>query len=172
MMGDSRISHKVLTHLVCYPPPPPSYMYVPETMALTEKQQEELQTKTNEEGESWELKGAVKRRLDELGVEVREKKSIKKKLVRSRLKCAGHVDRMADERLVKRADVQKMKGEMMRGRSILHATGGLERLGEEWRTPAKYRRNRGLLINNVEKSLGREEEEKDDGNRKQGQPHP
>ena len=126
----------------------------------------------NEEGESWELKGAVKRRLDELGVEVREKESIKKKLVRSRLKCAGHVDRMADERLVKRADVQKVKGEMMRGRPILHVTGELERLGEEWRTPAKYRRNRGLLINNVEKSLGREEEEKDDGNRKQGQPHP
>ena len=37
-------------------------------------------------------------------MEVGVKESFKKKLVRSRLKRAGHVERMGDEKLEKRAD--------------------------------------------------------------------
>ena len=38
------------------------------------------------------------------------KESIKKKFVRNRLKWAGYVERMGDEQLAKRADVQKVEG--------------------------------------------------------------
>ena len=50
------------------------------------------------------------KRVNELRVEVGMKNSFKKKLVRSRLKWAGHVERMGDENLTKRADAQKVGG--------------------------------------------------------------
>ena len=43
------------------------------------------------------VKRADKRRMDELGVEVGVKESFKKKLVRSRLTRADHVERTGDE---------------------------------------------------------------------------
>ena len=45
------------------------------------------------------LKTADTRRMDKLRVEVGVKESFKKKLVWSRLKWAGHVERMGDEKL-------------------------------------------------------------------------
>ena len=42
------------------------------------------------------VKRADKRRIDELRLEVEEEKSFRKKLVRSRLKWTGHMDRMGD----------------------------------------------------------------------------
>ena len=48
--------------------------------------------------------------MDELRVEVGVKDSFKKKLVRSRLKWANHVERMGDEKLAKRSDAQKVEG--------------------------------------------------------------
>ena len=45
--------------------------------------------------------------------------TFKKKLVRSRLKWAGHVERMGDEKLTKRADAQKVWGKGRRGRPIM-----------------------------------------------------
>ena len=45
-----------------------------------------------------------------LSVEVGVKESFRKNLVRSRLKWARHVERMGDEKLAKRADVQEMEG--------------------------------------------------------------
>ena len=38
------------------------------------------------------------------------KDSFKKKLLRSRLKWAGHVERMGDDKLAKRTDFQKVEG--------------------------------------------------------------
>ena len=43
--------------------------------------------------------------MDELRVMVGVKDSFKKKLVSNRLTTAGHVERMGDEKLAKRADV-------------------------------------------------------------------
>ena len=45
--------------------------------------------------------------MDELRGEVGANESFKKKLVRSRLKWAGHVERMGDENLRKRADAYR-----------------------------------------------------------------
>ena len=45
-----------------------------------------------------------KRRMDEVRVEAGVKESFKKKLVRSRLKRAGHVDRMDYEKFAKKAE--------------------------------------------------------------------
>ena len=76
-----------------------------ETTALTEKQQGKLQVCEN----NWirritRVKRANKRRMDELRVEVGVKESVKKKLVRSRLTLASHVERIGDEKLANRSE--------------------------------------------------------------------
>ena len=58
------------------------------------------------------VNSADKRRLSELKVERRVKERYQKKLVRSRLTEAGHVKRMGDEKLSKRADAQKERGKV------------------------------------------------------------
>ena len=79
-------------------------------MALTEKQQENVQVcQNNTVRRLVGVKGADKRRMDKLTMEVRVKDSFKKKLVRSRLASADRVERKGDEKLVKRADAQKME---------------------------------------------------------------
>ena len=45
-------------------------------------------------------------------MEVGMKEIVKKKLVRSRLKWAGQVERMGDDKLGKRSDAQKAVGEI------------------------------------------------------------
>ena len=54
------------------------------------------------------VKRGYKKRVDELRVEVGVKESFNKKLVRSRLTWAGHVERMGDAKLAKRTDGQKV----------------------------------------------------------------
>ena len=56
------------------------------------------------------MKRADKRRLDELREEVGVKDSFRKKLVRRRMKWAGHMERMGHDELAKRADAQKVEG--------------------------------------------------------------
>ena len=53
------------------------------------------------------VKKADKRIIGELRVEVKEKYK-KKKLLRSRLKWAGHVEIMGDDNLVDKSDAQKV----------------------------------------------------------------
>ena len=60
------------------------------------------------------VKTADKRRVDELRVEVGVKERFKKKLVRSSLTRAGHVERMGDEKLTRRTYAQKMDGTEVR----------------------------------------------------------
>ena len=55
--------------------------------------------------------------MGEMSVEVRMKDSSKMKLVSST--WAGHVEKMADEKLAKRADAQKVEREWRRGRPKL-----------------------------------------------------
>ena len=86
-------------------------MYAVETIALIQKQQKKVQVCEN----NWMkrivgVKRAGKRRMDELRVEVGVKDSLKKKLVRSRLKWASQLERMGDEKLGKRSDAQKKEG--------------------------------------------------------------
>lgn len=90
-------------------------MYGLEMMAMTEKQQERVQVCEN----NWlrritGVKRTDKRRMNELRVEVGVIESLKKKLVRSRLKWAWHVERMGGERLAKKADAQRVEGKRRR----------------------------------------------------------
>ena len=72
----------------------------------------------------------------------------------SSLKWTDRVERMGDGKLAKRADAKKVEG---KGRPKLQKVDCikryLERVGEEWRTIIKYRRNWRLLIENVEREM-------------------
>ena len=63
--------------------------------------------------------------MKKLKAEVGVKESLTMKLLRSRLKCAGDVERMEGERLTKKADTLRMDGRRRRRRS------GRPRLGWE-----------------------------------------
>ena len=91
-------------------------MYYPGThvwlrnMALTEIQEKVQVCENNWMRRIVGVKTADKRRMDKLRMDIGAKDSFKKKLVRSRLKWAGHVERKGDEKLAKGADAQKVKG--------------------------------------------------------------
>ena len=59
------------------------------------------------------------KRMDQLREEVGVRESLKRKLMRSRLKGAGHVEIMEGERLTKRADALRVEGRIRRGRPRL-----------------------------------------------------
>ena len=63
--------------------------------------------------------GADRRRMVELREETRVQRSLTERLVRSRLQWAGHVERMADDRLPKRAAELREQGRLRRGRPSL-----------------------------------------------------
>ena len=65
------------------------------------------------------VKRADKRKMDKLRVEVEVKERFMKTLVRSRHTWVGHVETLGDEKLAKRADAQKVEGNMRRGRQKL-----------------------------------------------------
>ena len=92
--------------------------------------------------------------MDELRVAIGVKVRFKKKLVRRRLKWAGHVERMGDEALAKRSDAHKLDGKRRRGRSIMRwedcVKRGLVRVGGEGRTTTQDRRSWRQLIENGE----------------------
>ena len=100
-----------------------------DTMARTGKEQEKVQFCEN----NWirrivGVKRANKRRMDELRVEVGVRETFKKKLVRGRVKWAGHVERMGDENLAKSRCPEGGGKEM---RKTENATGGGRQEGEE-----------------------------------------
>ena len=102
VMGDRHISRK-LKRKVFNSCITQAYQYGLETMAMIEKQQERLQVGEN----NWVrriagVKRIDKRRMEELREEVGLKESFTKKLVMSRLRWAGHVERMEGVRLTKR----------------------------------------------------------------------
>ena len=81
-------------------------------LALTEIQQQRLQVCEN----NWvrqiaRVTRADRRRMAELREETGVQRSLTERLVRSRLQWAGHVERMADDRLPKRAPELREKRE-------------------------------------------------------------
>ena len=119
VMADRRISNrlkgKVMSTCVT-----PACLYGTETLALTELQQQRLQVCEN----NWVRKiarvtRADRRRMVELREETGVQRSLTERLVRSRLQWAGHVERMADDRLPKRAAELREQGRRRRGRPRL-----------------------------------------------------
>ena len=103
VMADWRISKK-LNGKVMSTCVTPACLYETETLTLTELQQQRLQVCEN----NWvrkiaRLTRADMRRMVELRGETGVQISFTERLVRSRLQWAGHVGRMADDRLPKRA---------------------------------------------------------------------
>ena len=77
-----------------------------ETLAMTERHQQRLHctcTKNNWVRKKARVMRADRRRIVELREETGVQRSLTERLVGSRLQWAGHVDRMADDRLPKRA---------------------------------------------------------------------
>ena len=98
----------------------PAGLYRTETMALTELQQHRLQVCEN----NWVRKiarvtRADRRRMVELREETDVQRSLTERLVRSNSQWAGHVERMADDRLPKRAAELREQGRRRRGRPKL-----------------------------------------------------
>ena len=118
-MADRRISKrlKVKVMRICVTP---ARLYRTETLALTEPQQQGLQVCDN----NWVRKIATvtradRRRMVELREETGVQRSLTERLVRSRLQWAGHVERMADARLPKKATELREQGRRRRGRPRL-----------------------------------------------------
>ena len=82
----------------------------------------------------------------ELREETRVQRSLTERLVRSRLQWAGHVERMADDRLPKRAAGLRRQGRRRRGRPRLSwedcVNRDVRKTGEEegWKKKEEYKR--------------------------------
>ena len=92
-------------------------LYGLETLALAEQQKQKLQVCEN----NWvrritRTKRSDRRRMDDLRKEVEMQCNLTGRLVRSRMRWAGHLVRMDAIKLAKRAEVEKHKGRMKRGR--------------------------------------------------------
>ena len=103
VMADRRISKrlkgKVMSTYVT-----PACLYGTETLALTELQQQRLQVcENNRVRKIARVTRADRRRMVELREETGVQRSLTERLVRSRLQWTRHVERMADDRLPKRA---------------------------------------------------------------------
>ena len=114
------------------------------TLALTERQ-EEIQIAEN----NWVrkiCKETQKDRRKMMELRDRHEKHLKMKVVGSRMRWAGHVQRMSEDRLSKRAWKAEEGGRRRRGRSKLRwkdcVKRDLERAGtngQEWKTIAEDR---------------------------------
>ena len=97
-------------------------LYGTETLVLTEIQQQRLQVcENNLVRKIARVKRADRRRMVDLRDEMGGQSSLteSERLVRSRLQWAGHVERMADDRLPKRAAELREAGRRRRGRPRL-----------------------------------------------------
>ena len=139
MRGNSRpADYKSLKGKVMITCVTPACLYGTETLALTELQQQRLQVCEN----NWVRKisritRADRRRMVELREEPGVQWSLTERLVRSRLQWAGHEERMADDRLPKRAAELREQGCRKRGRPRLRwevcFKRGVKKAGEERR---------------------------------------
>ena len=125
VMLDRKISKKLKGKVLrtCVTPACP---YSLETVALTEQQK--LQVCEN----NWvrrRTKRVDRRRMNDLRKEVGMQCSLTGRLVRSRMRWAGHLVRMDAGKLAKRADVEKHKGRRKMGRPA--EMGGLRVEGHE-----------------------------------------
>ena len=142
-MADRRISKRIKGKVMSTP----ACLYGMETLAMTDRQQQRLQVCEN----NWVRKiarvtRADRRRMVELREETGVQRSLTERLVRSRLQWAGHVERMADDRLPKRATELHEEGRRRRGRPSLRWEDCVKRdarkAGEEERLEEKDKRQR------------------------------
>ena len=154
VMVDRKISRKlkgkVLDSCVV-----PASTYGLETLALSELHQHKLQVCEN----NWIRKIAgvrrvERRRMKDLREEVGSKACIVGKIVKSRMKWAGHMVRMNDDKLPKRAETKRQEGSRKRGRPQLRWEDCVKRdlrkakEEEKWREKANNR-DRWKLITKV-----------------------
>ncbi len=97
----------------------PACLYRMETLALNELQQQRLQACEN----NWvrtiaRVTRADRRRMVELKEETGVQRSLTGRLVKSRLQWAGYVERMADDRQLKRAAELREQRKIRRGRTL------------------------------------------------------
>ena len=133
----------------------PASTYGLEKLALSELHQHKLQVCEN----NWIRKIAgvrrvERRRMKDLREEVGSKACIVGKIVKSRMKWAGHMVRMNDDKLPKRAETNRQEGSRKRGRPQLRWEDCVKRdlrkakEEEKWREKANNR-DRWKLITNV-----------------------
>ena len=120
VMSDRHISNKLKGKLLgaCVTP---AMLYGLETLPVSEKHQHRLQVCEN----NWvrriaRVKRIDRRRMDELREEVGIQKCLMGRLVKSRLKWAGHVERMKEYRLPRMAYVHQKRGKRKRGRPRIY----------------------------------------------------
>ena len=145
VMMDRKISRKlkgkVLDSCVV-----PASTYGLETLALSELHQHKLQVCEN----NWirriaGVRRVERRRMKDLREEVGTKACIVGKIVKSRMKWAGHMVRMKDEKLPKRSETMKHDGCRKRGRPQLRWEDCVKRdlrkaeEEEKWREKANNR---------------------------------
>ena len=146
VMLDRKISEKLKGKVLrtCVTP---ACLYGLETVALTEQQQQKLQVCEN----NWvqritRTKRVDRRRMNDLRKEVGMQCSLTGRLVRSRMRWAGHLVRMDASKLAKRAEVEKHQGRRKRGRPQLRwedcMRRDMRRSGEDerWREGAADRK--------------------------------
>ena len=141
VMADRRIS-KRLTVKVMRTCVTPACLYGTETLAMIELQQQRLQVWENNSVQ--QIAGVTRaewRIMVELREEIGVQRSLTEKLVRSRLLWAGHIERMADDRLPKRAAELCEQGRRRRGRPRLRWEDCVKRCD-----PGRRRRGRPRLI--------------------------
>ena len=124
----------------------PASTYGLETLALSELHQHKLRVCEN----NWirriaGVKRVERRRMKDLRQEVGTKACLVGKIVKSRMKWAGHMVRMKDDKLPKRSETKKQEGFRKRGRRQLRWEDCVKRdlrkaEGEEkWREKANNR---------------------------------
>ena len=154
VMVDRKISRQLLGKVLdsCVVP---ASTYGLETLALSELHQHKRQVCEN----NWIRKIAgvrimERRRMKDLREEVGTKACIVGKIVKSRMKWAGHMVRMNDDKLPKRAETKRQEGSRKRGRPQLRWEDCVKRdlrkaeEEENWREKANNR-DRWKLITKV-----------------------
>ena len=133
----------------------PASTYGLETLALSELHQHKLQVcETNWIRKIAGVRRAERRRMKDLREEVGSKACIVGKIVKSRMKWAGHMVRMNDDKLPKRAETKRQEGSRKRGRPQLRWEDCVKRdlrkakEEEKWREKANNR-DRWKLITKV-----------------------
>ena len=119
VMEDRRISirlkSKVMSTCVT-----PACLYGTDTLAITELQQQRLHVcENNWVGKIARVARADRRRMVELREETGVQRRLTESLVRSRLQWAGHIERIADDRLSKITAESHEEGRRRRGRPRL-----------------------------------------------------
>ena len=138
----------------------PACIYGLGTLALTERQEEKIQIAENNWVQSiCKVTQEDRRKMKELREEIDMKKHLKMKVAGSRMRWAGHVQRMSEDRLSKRAWKAEEGGRRRRRRPKLRWKDCVKRdieragtKGQEWKTIAEDRGRWRELIMKVEEA--------------------